>query len=717
MKIAFLKRIGSAIVKAAKFVWNLLKNNNVAKTAEAVGAVATAITVVGGATITLVKKIRVHSMSKKIGQATQKKDDSKFVMGTDGKVHGGHKKDKKKKKKSMDPVSEFRDSMHKARKLYKLMSPEERKDLEKIWEEEEPGDVSIQRQAMKNSYHMWDDRKCDKWNEWEEIKAYAAALDQMDDAANPDSPNYRPRPDMMDDEAAALYTSDIAPRIKARQIVLEGLGKQYQKHILRDQRLVHAFPNETEKQKRLRWEMYADSAKTARKIFDQAVDDVYCNMTHGMTQGFIEPKPDEELSPKSVRSENLVDSNSTLPEVESVVSEMDDDLVMRELDYMGEENPQYNPIEQMPIELKRKVRGCEWVGDKFVVANIVNCKAIPEFYYRDPQPADPSIGNGKAPGFISIDMWTLGEPHEYAFPCEKEHNFDWSEFEGTSPHRNIECDSIKSAYDLGCDWCNANLEVAEVFKALFEHKGCIYPNHPQFPEFMAKFERCYWDLVRVVPGLGDYGHVFACPFDGGEDDDLKGYDMFFEANRAGQCYGKRNPPSPEKVMFEIIQAGFRKYQVIFDQITKDYPIEIMYKSPACLGDIFCMVMVAPPVLRSRKFPRILFSQCMDRLISEFGYYPGDGFIYPGQSYKPSISDPRMFYRSEAADIEDDDEDEPVEMASEYDERTLQRTPSLRGHKLAFDIDPQEASTTMKMAHQAGMSDVEMLLLASLMEED
>lgn len=687
MKIlGFLSKFGGkilhGIVTVAKAVVAFFKARPITETIKDVGNIATAVTAVGAGTAMVVKMIKVHRMEK-VTPVTPIVTEPH--LNGHGKIVGGHSK-KKKKKKNKSVVEQFKEEVLHSRKLYKAMSPEERKGLDKLWKKE-GSDVNPIDSIMSSCYHQWDDKKSDEWNRWEEIKAYAHDLDLIDQSANPENKNYQPRADMTDEDAMDWYNRVGVNQIKAREKSLDILREKYAKMINGAPRLT-PYKNETEKQIEIRYKYYASVAEEARAEFDA----VYEKCLEAIVSPFVEEKPVTGDEGEEKSSETFVDAvdsiliSPELPEKEEV-----------------EEEPERYSVSPESVD-RESVCGCGWVGDRYVIANIIDTDMIPEYYFRDPQPAPAGLGNETAPNFQSVAYWNLGDPHAYATPFEERSHFDWSEFEGNTERRNFEVSNMQEAYSKGVDWCQQTFKFAWVFDSIAEHKPWIYPGHKDYPEFWVEFIKSYWDLVRVVPGLGDYGKVFANPFAGEADDVENMMALYQEDNNCPKCYGLNNPPSPKKVFYEILKYGFTVMMNSIEYAQSKVPeLDVIIRNRACIGDIVAEMLCCPPVVEAKIFPPRMSKVYFKKLMEMYKYYPGEGLFY----------------------VDEDEEDDEEEMEEEVRPvRTLsgEKTRSDPEYSLFEDYedtsrDPVAAAMSIKMAKDAGMSDLEMDMLRSLDDDD
>ena len=528
------------IAKYAMLAWNGIKKfgrflyskrTGIAEAAKSIGAVATSIT----STIMASKAVTslLNLLRNKKGKKADATNPKGARMGADGKVRSNKSKSKGKRR-TQSVEDEFADDLKENSRFYDSCTSEEKDDLKKI-ERAEARQVKTPEQinsTMFGTYHVWNRAKSLAWNEMMEAQAYYEAIGKF-------------------------YTDP--QRVDAARQALTAFQEAYTK-VYPDPNTDHnntRLPRSVEEAKQ-EAENFAFYAEQLRQKFDSLTDEIY----HG---GYEE--------------EPLYEEEPVNPIVGDLEAFEDEELPL-------EESPE-DPVVDLNIQHAggRIVNG-KRLPEMYLIGNLALASKLPSYYTKDPDPDKRKLGNVIDPNFVSVITWKPGVPHDPACPEEIAHHYDWSEFEGLRQHPEIA--SMEDAFQSkGFSWCNENLECARVFNDLYLQHPCIYPGNPGYEDFEIRFRNAYWDLCRVVPGLGDCGRVLAPPFAGREDDPEASIAALREYGDYNLIYGLNNPPSMEKVFYEIMRYGTLCFLEKITELEQAHPeVKFNIVSPVQVADLY-----------------------------------------------------------------------------------------------------------------------------------
>lgn len=631
--ISFLKRFGGAIVKGFKWLAKQFVENRavIRETAKAGASVAT----VGTTLFLAVKTIIDGFRTRKDGKKKHKDGFFRKHINSNGKVTK-RGNTKKKKGKSSDVVADFRDKLNKSSKFYKSLTPDEQKQFDKLVKRvTDKGTTKYDAFDLDSmSFHEWNPSKSLCWNEWQEVIKYCEILS-------------------LDGETSEYV-------INARQAIVDSYETRYRTryHGKNDYTGINAERmSEAEKAK---YKLQAAiKAEKVREDFDSSVANLIQAQIDNDTPAQEEPSvnPTEGASTSTgVRDEfifkGIVTTDEKLPYAHLSESESLETKPISDVARKIMQDPPKEPLYSVK-HMGDNLLDDEDDESELVIQNVFEKEVVPSYYANDPQPPELKP-NETREGFISVLAWQPGMPHEYGQPEEIEHDYDWSEFSGRRAHPEIS--SIEDAYvSKGAMWCNDNLECSEVFNDLYFQRPCIFPSDKMYNDFVKRFRRCYWDLVMIVPGLGDYGKVFAHPFLGDADDVEITQATLAQNGLISKEYGLLHPPSPEKVMYEILHFGSIMFAAKLEEIKKNFTgIRFKIQSRFQLADLYYQAILQPEIVDSGFVDPNLYQF----LKPEFEEFELDvDFETPGESEEEDDIDPvRDGVAMSFREMEEDDDD-------------------------------------------------------------
>lgn len=523
------RKIWAAIRRFGKFLYS--KRNSIGEIAKSVGAVATSIT----STIMASKAVSglISLLKGKKNKKDSKTNPKGARMGANGKVKSNKtSKSKSGKNKAQTVDEEFNKELRDNRTFYQSCTAEEKRDLKKA--EKASSDIKTPEDinsTMFGTYHLWNRNKSVAYNELMEVEQYFKSISSFSgdrdriEAAEEALNQFRVKYHELYPNSKTDYAEAPSPKT------------------------VEAATSEAEK--------FAQMAKDVRQVFDELTETIYTN------DGVDSSYEDETVNPISG---DLVRHDERVQPPQDGGSPYEEFNIRHAGGHISETG------KRLP--------------EMYLIGNLIETTTLPTYYLRDPDPEKKKLGNITAPDFVPILNWKPGIPHTPACPEEIEHHYDWSEFEGF--RQNPEIGSMEDAFlGKGVVWCNENLQCAKVFNDLYLQHPCIYPGNPGYEDFQVRFRNAYWDLCRVVPGLGDCGRVLAHPFAGGPDDADASIEALRERGDYNQIYGLNNPPSMEKVFFEILRFGSICFLEKMDALEKEHPeVKFNIKSPVQVADLY-----------------------------------------------------------------------------------------------------------------------------------
>lgn len=603
--MSIIRKVGGFLLKGVKYVAKKIVNffkslpkdgSAVAETSKAVGAMATMGAAVIAAGHTVSNTFKVNSR-KQNPQPVQPQRGAK--LNSDGKVVGGRNSKHTGNKKAKTQLELWEEELRSRDKFMKTLSPKEQKEFIKLSKKEKGSSAAVDSRMKYGMYHMWNPTCSRARNELMELQAYVKVLNSL--GSTPEEINVR-----------HTCLNQFVARYNAKHNPATDRPKNFDRTKISRQQL----------------EEYSEMCYLVRSRFDRMVNDRFDKIGAAMGD----------------------DQNPTTGDLEDT-----------QLDWAARLPNSDTPIIQ--IGLNQDTDGSIDASDDddeddgpIILKNIFDAE-IPDYYDSDPDPDKKQLGNISIPGFIPIEDWRPGMYHPNAAPIEIQYEYDWSEFDGRRRHPDIGC--MDDIYEIrNPKWCNANLECAEVWQSLFYQHPCIYPNHPEYPEFRRKFESCYWDLCRVVPGLGDYGRVLNEPFVKNGAMEIQGREFYLRNGDLSRVYGLTNPPSMEKVIYEILQFSARFFIGEIENIRalSVKPLIIRAKSTAALADLYYQGLTLPGIRESGKFPETVFEvlpYCLDRYGIDTGVDDGEDDDMDEEEAIEAVMD-------EGA-ILDDGDDEEVEL--------------------------------------------------------
>lgn len=585
--ISFLKRFGGAILRGIKWVAKQFVENRavIRETAKAGASVAT----VGTTLFLAVKTIVDGFRTRKDGKKKHKGGFFRKHVNSNGKVTK-RGNTKKKKSKSSDVIVDFREKLNKSSKFYKSLTPDEQKQFDKLVKRvTDKGTTKYDAFDLESmSFHEWNPSKSLCWNEWQEVIKYCEIL--------------------------SLDTETSEPIKVARQAIIDSYETRYRTRYGGKSDYTGINADRMSDAEKAKYKLQAAiKAEKVREDFDISVEAlVKSQIEHdGPTQ---QTEEDQSVNPTEGAStltgaqvkDEFIYHGPIFTEVKkNYAKAIPITDVMPELGLL--ETEKVDVIQNiMQDPLKEPLYSAKHMGDnllddeeesELVIRNVFKKETVPSYYVNDPQPPELKP-NETREGFISILAWKPGMPHEYGQPEEIEHDYDWSEFSGLRAHPEIS--SIEDAYvSKGAMWCNENLECAHVFNDLYFQRPCIFPNDRMYDDFVNRFRRCYWDLAMIVPGLGDYGKVFAHPFLGDAEDVEITQATLAQNGLLTKEYGLIHPPSPEKVIYEILHFSSIMFAAKLEELKRNFTgFRFEIQSRFQLADLYYQAILQPDIVDS-----------------------------------------------------------------------------------------------------------------------
>jgi len=552
--IGFLKKFGGIIMRGIKWVAKQFVENRavITETAKASAGIATVASSIILATKAIVDSFFVRGKGKK---SKNKNKRSRHHVNSNGKVSKRDTRGKKKRREDDDVVSQFRKDLDEHNVFYKSLTPDEQKEFSKLVKKAKDKGIAQSEDFDLEylTFHTWNPAKSVAWNEWQEILRYSETL--------------------------AWGTAEGSSARKAIEKVRKAFENRYRSRSRENQSYTGTnFKNMSDRQKAKYSLDAATAAARVREEFDESLDLILEN-------GDLDDERREIINPP--------EGASVSTGVVNVQEPPDEEVSFETTDFVNVPPEQQRAVAEKLIDAELRSEDDE--DDIYVISNLIDPGQIPSYYIDDPQPPEQQSEEG----FVSILTWKPGLPHKHAQQEEIEHSYDWSEFFGYRAHPEIS--SIEDALvTKGGQWCNENLECARVFNDLYFQRPCIYPNHPRFRDFIARFRRCYWDLCLIVPGLGDYGTVFAHPFLGGPDDIEITMNNFEKHGLLHRVYGLNNPPSPEKVLHAILKYSTAFFTANLTAVKENSPVPITFRirSKVHLADLYYQAILIPEIIEA-----------------------------------------------------------------------------------------------------------------------